>query len=134
MHKVDGDTDAFMSALCAALDVTIPPFTFRQRFRVGWRAADSADEAIVFVDAAATNEAVTFASECLFSDGGAVERVEPHMTRWSFAHTVRRTPARTVRVTLVPKEAYAGAQPVCVDVQVGAVPNETVGEFVHAAV
>lgn len=131
--KVDGDTDSFMAALCAALGVAIPPFTFRQRFRVGWRAGESADEAVVFVEAALTNEAVTFAAECQFADGDAVERVEPHMTRWSFAHTVRRTPARTVRVTLVPKEAYAGAQPVAVDVEIGAQAHESVGEFVHRA-
>ena len=127
--KVESSTDDFMFALCGALGVDIPPFVFRQSFRVAVRAVD--DELDVSVTAARTNESVTFA-RCVevlpLRDGCAAEVVEPDL-HWQFQARVRR--ADRVRVTLLPRSAYEGAAPIVGELD-ATTPTEQECEFVHS--
>jgi hypothetical protein len=130
--KVESSTDDFMQALCGALGVDIPPFVFRQAFRVAVRAADDGDDELkVSVTAARTNESVTFARgvEILpLRDGCVAELVEPDL-HWQFQARVRR--ADRVRVTLLPRSEYDGAAPIVVELD-ATTPTEQECEFVHS--
>jgi hypothetical protein len=129
--KVECSTDTFMEKLCAALGVTVPPFVFRQSFRVGWRSTEQDEEIEVFVAAARINESVTFADVCEISSsgGGGVQQVDADLS-WQFKTRVRR--AERATVTLRAKAEYVGAAPITVELDTSAAPSEQVLEFVHS--
>uniref|UniRef100_A0A7S4I9G9 Regulatory protein SIR2 homolog 7 n=1 Tax=Vannella robusta TaxID=1487602 RepID=A0A7S4I9G9_9EUKA len=129
--KYDLECDEFMQLLCEQLNVSIPPITYTQEFKVFWKWTDDSKTTVsVGLRPGVANNAVTFAQdEVQLNLGDRSLIMERNPMRWTFETTCTANDGNTISFTILPREEYGHPDPIVLQLEI----SSSVAEREHCA-
>jgi len=120
-------TDTFMKEVVRILDVSLPPFVYRQTFKVGYELLDN-DSYNIYACGERTNEPVTCFKEVEVTNGKFLKELTQSNITKNFQDEIRYRPGDQIRFLLHPREEY-GEQDMEIEMKLEREEDFVVGMF-----